>query len=141
MSPALYGVPLLGRILDSQVDELDGGVLGGEGSAVFGYFPQAHMQQFHGVGRIDDLADFFRKFEERDDPLPVPFPDVCNHLVLGIPRSTTSESISMRPQRRFTQRIIISSLGAAPTLLDFEPIWTPARILVPDNAGFGAKTT
>ncbi len=58
------------KLPQRQVEQFDRGVLGGKGAAIFGHFAQRHVQRFHRIGRIDDLADLFGKVEERNDPLP-----------------------------------------------------------------------
>src|SRR4051794_34024633 len=85
LRPALDGMPLLGNIAESQIQQLYGRFLVGERAACLDDLPQGHIQRLYRVGGVDDLADLGRKREERNDLLPVPPPKLTNRTVLAVP--------------------------------------------------------
>lgn len=63
--------PLLRNISQRKIQQLERSLVTGKRTPIFRHLPQRHIQRLYGVGRVDDLADFRRIPEQRDDSLPV----------------------------------------------------------------------
>ena len=83
--PVAVDVPS-GDIPDPEVEQLDGGVIGGEMTAVLDYLPQLEVYRLDGICRVDDLPDGGVEFEERDELAPGPVPR-GDHPGLFFPKS------------------------------------------------------
>lgn len=77
--------PFLRDVLQGHEHKLHRGVGSREALSVLGDLPDREIQRLDRVGRIDHLADCFRKLEERRQFRPSGFPGPRDHGILGIP--------------------------------------------------------
>ena len=84
---------------------------------------QTHVQRFHCIDRIDDLANLCRKSIERDNPLPVAAPDLADCRMCRIPfRSKLVQpsihAMKMSRTPRFWMSVSTCSQNFAPSLAE-----------------------
>lgn len=77
--------PPLSDVLQGPVQELQGGLVGREGTVDLGHSPQTHVQGFDSVGRVDDLPDFGGVPQVVGELVPVGIPGPVDEGVLLFP--------------------------------------------------------
>ena len=81
--PVLDRFPLRHHLRQRQIQQFQGGFLGGERASSFDDFAQAHVQRLDRIGRVHHLADFPRKLEKRSYMVPVISPQSPDSRITG----------------------------------------------------------
>src|ERR1700761_4507233 len=83
--PTMDGSPFSGLISRRQIHDLQDGPLAKKRDARPDRVPQALVERFYGVGRVDDFAYLRGKLEKGDDIRPIPPPQCTDRWVPLIP--------------------------------------------------------
>src|ERR1700735_1282457 len=83
--PAMDGGPFSGQTSRRQIHDLQHVLLANKRGARPERLPQAQVERFDGVGRVDDRAYFRGKLEKADDVQPIPPPQSADRWVSPIP--------------------------------------------------------
>ena len=74
--PILDGLsPFLRDVVHRQIHLSEHSLFAGKDRLSLNHLTQRTVERFDRVGRIDDAANFHRIVEDRNDMLPVPYPD------------------------------------------------------------------
>src|SRR5690606_15643929 len=68
-----------------EIEQLQSGVLIGEGATCFGHLAELSVERLDGVGRIDSTAHFRREAKEGDNFFPALRPCGSNHRIATVP--------------------------------------------------------